>query len=118
MGDFTSHPRSVTSGAIQDNILGPLLWLLYMYDVSKVIRKYVPFLRADGTKIIYNYQPKAVGFTIAKINGYLIPADNCVKEWIIKFVAKKLLFVKGASYPQGALGLGVQPYPLAITFGI
>ena len=47
-----SHSVNVTSGILQGSILGPLLFVLYINDLSNCLSSTLPFIYADDTKCI------------------------------------------------------------------
>lgn len=52
---FTTHHRPVTSGMIQNSVLGSLLFLLHVNDVLNVAINGVPFLFTDDVQIVYTF---------------------------------------------------------------
>ena len=54
---YLSHKsvlRNVKCGVLQGSILGPLLFLLYMNDLTSVCKVCQPILFADDTTLLYN----------------------------------------------------------------
>lgn len=70
--DFASHSKPGTSGANQRSLLGSLLLLFHVDDVSNVVRNGVQLPFADEIKIVYIFQPVALGCTVAEIIQDLI----------------------------------------------
>lgn len=69
---FIFDPRLLPICAIQSNVLGSLLFLLYGNDVFNVTRISVLSLFVDGNKIIHTFQPEALDSIVAEITQNII----------------------------------------------
>lgn len=81
---FTSHPRQVTVGVIQGNVLDLLLFLLHVNDAFNVVRNGSPFLFADDIEIIYTFQPETLS-SVAEITQDIKSINIWANEWTMKF---------------------------------
>lgn len=54
---YLSTPLKITSGVIQGSVLGPVLFLLYINDITEYINHGKFFLFADDLKIVYTFTP-------------------------------------------------------------
>ena len=77
----TSSLKTVECGVPQGSVLGPLLFLIYINDISKAFKTAVPKLFADDTNIFIFHKTKETLFQIA--NTELESLEN----WLL---AKKL----------------------------
>lgn len=59
---------------IQGSVLGPPPFLLYVNDLFHVVRSGVPFLFADDIKIVYTFQPEALGIIVTEVTRYQNPS--------------------------------------------
>ena len=80
-----STRRTVPSGVIQGSVLGPLLFLLYINDITDCIKNGRPFLFADDLKIVYS---SASDINIS-IQQDLTNIDLWCKTWTMKLNSKK-----------------------------
>ncbi|BHF83373.1 hypothetical protein SprV_0902651500 [Sparganum proliferum] len=53
VGNSYSTPHSITSGVLQGTVLGPLLFLLYINDISTELGNSQTFMYADDLKCVY-----------------------------------------------------------------
>lgn len=80
---FTSSPRPVTSGITQSSVL----LLFHANNVFKFVGNGAPFLFVDNPKIVYTFQPDAIGLTVADVIQEAIFAYTSDSEWAMKFTA-------------------------------
>lgn len=99
---FTSELTSVTSSAIQSNVLGHLPFLLYVNDVFSAIHNGDHYLFAHGIKIDYTFHPGALESTVVTK-----PWD----VWSISIRANGWMMTEEASWGTFAL------YPKRIKTG-
>ena len=77
LNGIASHWSDVTSGVLQGSVLGPLLIVLYIKDISDVIQSDLGTF-ADGTKIFSIIRDKC---DMTKLQRDL----NNMQEWNIYF---------------------------------
>ena len=61
-----SSPRSVKYGVPQGSILGPILFLIYINDMSSILKEYFLIQYADDTQIIISGNPRELDDLINK----------------------------------------------------
>lgn len=96
VGGYTSNYRNITSGVPQGSHLGPLLFILYINDITKFIKDSHLLLYADDTKIfrvIRNVEDSVIlqndlfNFeTFCSLNNLFINIDKC---YVISFSRKR-----------------------------
>ncbi|MGL5707989.1 MAG: reverse transcriptase domain-containing protein, partial [Aeromonas sp.] len=84
-----SEPLPMTSGVVQGSVLGPLLFLLYINDISKIIKFGSMSLYADDCKILYKLPrcPEPQDFEV--IHRELQELGNWAETWQLKFSVQK-----------------------------
>ncbi|CAI2723993.1 unnamed protein product [Schistosoma spindalis] len=65
--DCLSSPKPITSGVIQESVLGSLLFLMYINDTCNTITFEKPYLHADDLKIVYSYKPETLNESVPLI---------------------------------------------------
>ena len=75
--NVVSEPSPITSGVLQGTILGPLLFLIYIHDLSSISVSAKTFLYADDLKIAYAYN----GNTVANIHRTIQTDLRKLSEW-------------------------------------
>ena len=88
INNVSSCAINVSSGVIQGSVLGPLLFLIYINDITKEILNGRPFLYADDLKIVYSSDTMSVEF-ISTIQQDLIRLDSWCNNWKMKLNAPK-----------------------------
>ncbi|BHF66117.1 Exosome complex component CSL4 [Sparganum proliferum] len=66
VGNSYSTPHSITSGVLQGTVLGPLLFLLYINDISTELGNSQTFIYADDLKCIYTYSKDTASVCVEK----------------------------------------------------
>lgn len=70
------QPSAITSGVTQGSILGSPPFLLYINDISNVIRHSTPFLFLNDIKTIYSFEIGSFYTNFAPIDEDLKSTDN------------------------------------------
>jgi hypothetical protein len=78
IGGVLSNPLDITCGVPQGSILGPLLFLLYINDMSSAITKSKLFLYADDSAIIYSDK------STKEIEKHLTTDLESLNTWLAK----------------------------------
>ena len=82
-----SKPTLITSGVVQGSVLGPLLFLLYINDISKEIKNGKCFLFADDLKVVYS-SPRDIENTTS-IQEDLARLETWSRQWLMPFSPSK-----------------------------
>ena len=112
-----SSRHTVPSGVIQGSVLGPLLFLLYINDITGCIKNGRPFLFADDLKIVYSTSRSSTIDTNILIQQDLNNIDLWCKTWTMKLNSKKCGIMpvsRHSSSPQ----LSLNDAPLTILNSI
>ena len=89
LNNSLSTPRPIKSGVIQGSVLGPLLFLLYVNDISKEIHHGKSFLYADDLKIVYNLSDRSPSDITNDIQRDLARIDNWCTTWGMRLNTSK-----------------------------
>ena len=89
IGQSCSSRRNVPSGVIQGSVLGPLLFLLYINDITDCIKSGRPFLFADDLKIVYSTSRCSTIDINTLIQQDLDNIDQWCKTWKMKLNSTK-----------------------------
>ena len=81
-----SNPNCINAGVPQGSVLGPLLFLLYINDVTDSLGN-IARLFADDTSLAYSGQNLTVMET--EINNDLRKLNDWAKTWLVDFNPKK-----------------------------
>lgn len=110
------HVYTVTNGVLQDNVLGPPLFLLYMYDVFRITNHGTPFLFVDDTEMAYSSETDSLYSTRASVVQDLTFIDNRCINWFLKFTAEDKSLIKGVPYSRGFLS--TDGIPIFVTTAV
>ena len=95
-----SEAGSVTSGVPQGSILGPLLFLVYTFDLCNVAEFRQAHSYADDTQLIHTFDPTDYNDIVANVNADLRRVLEYSKKHNLKLNAKKtqvMLFAQANS---------------------
>ena len=84
-----SDPVPVPSGVIQGSVLGPLLFLIYINDITKCIVNGCPYLYADDLKIVYKLKKSTIPDDGSRIQDDLNRLESWCKSWAMKLNVNK-----------------------------
>ena len=96
--EVISKPRKVESGVIQGSVLGPLLFNLYINDLTDMIQYGKSFLFADDLKIVYASKRLETKFT-ENIQDDLQRLENWSTKWLMPFSPHKCGIITTLSSP-------------------
>ena len=89
IGSYYSEPRPITSGVIQGSVLGPLLFLLYVNDITGAIKHGRSYLYADDLKVVYKIEKHNVHSNTLDIQKDLKELDTWCERWAMKLNVNK-----------------------------
>lgn len=96
-GNF-SHFGTVKAGVPQGSVLGPLLFLIYINDITAAVPSHIS-LFADDTCL---YLQSADNVSIAtQLNQDLESMERWAKQWLINFSPEKTQIDDHVPYPAG-----------------
>ena len=89
IGSHYSEPRPITSGVIQGSVLGPLLFLLYINDITGTIKHGRSYLYADDLKIVYRLGKHNMHSNTLDIQKDLKELDTWCERWTMQLNVDK-----------------------------
>ncbi|CAH8620164.1 unnamed protein product, partial [Dicrocoelium dendriticum] len=106
IADHRSSPSPITSSVIQGSVLGALLFLLDVNDISAVISHGMLFRFADDIKILYRFRRAELQDALLLIQKDLHSLEKRCGTWMMKFSAKNSgIMYCGCSIPEGSITL-------------
>lgn len=117
----TSITSRVTSGVPQGSILGPLLFLVYTFDMSRVINTTTLFSYADDQQLLYTFNPTQDNIEIVSrnINSDLSALNMHCKGHNLKLNPQKtitMLFSPKSAYARLKANLKISIEDEVLTF--
>ncbi len=88
-GDEISDWEPVTCGVPQGSILGPLLFVLYVNDISSCIKNCKYQMYADDLQIYLSFSPKTINHAIQIMNNDISNIFKWTKENGLKLNGSK-----------------------------
>ncbi len=90
-----SDPKSINASVPQGSILGPLLFLVYVWYVTDIVEDLdtLPYLFADDTSLFSTIDPKNTVETFNKINNDLEKLARWSEQWRVTFNAAKTVYM-------------------------
>ena len=76
LDSMVSSPREVKYGVPQGSILGPILFLIYINDMSKILKEYILVQYADDTQIILSGKMQDLPDLVTRAEKSLRDAKN------------------------------------------
>ena len=87
MNNTFSKPTLIKSGVVQGSVLGPLLFLLYINDISREIKNGKCFLFANDLEVVYS-SPRDIENTTS-IRDDLARLETWSRQWFMPFSPSK-----------------------------
>uniref|UniRef100_A0A0X3PQL9 Putative RNA-directed DNA polymerase from transposon X-element n=1 Tax=Schistocephalus solidus TaxID=70667 RepID=A0A0X3PQL9_SCHSO len=87
--NVVSEPSHISSGVLQGTILGPLLFLIYIHDLSSISTSAKTFLYADDLKLAYAYNQHTVASMHRTIENDLKKLSEWSTLWQMPFSPSK-----------------------------
>ena len=89
IGSIKSDPFPIISGVVQGSVLGPLLFLIYINDITEGIINGSPYLYADDLKIVYKLDKSTIPQSLSRIQKDLDRLEDWCESWAMKLNADK-----------------------------
>ena len=86
MNEDRSDPVEILSGIPQGNVLGPILFVIFINDLPDVVNSAMMYLFADDTKLMKEIQSAQ---DVIALQNDVSEMDNWSKTWLIKFNLEK-----------------------------
>ncbi|MGL5707390.1 MAG: reverse transcriptase domain-containing protein [Aeromonas sp.] len=116
IGTHLSGPLPITSGVIQGSVLGPILFLLYINDISTSIKHGDIFIFADDCKLLYTFPKDDLSLYLQQIQSDLNRIETWSSDWELQFSVNKCKILPIRCYiPQACLSLQSQAITIATS---
>ena len=89
MGSSLSSERPIVSGVLQGTVLGPLLFLLYINDISAAVKHSQSFIYADDLKCVYSFKNSTSLHCLEQIHADLLALSAWSSKWLMEFSPSK-----------------------------